>query len=221
MKNNMNTNIRSLYNKFKYNSDERLKAETALKLVKCRDYLVDRALGSVRGMKDGKYKDCPQELIENVIDCLILSDLINLNNVKPIPLTQINKKVKSETYERSIEKMVKHIISDILEFHNEDQISLESEFVKDLGLSELDMVELLMAIEEEFDIEIPDEDIDINFSMGDMIRYISNAPKRHQDKVDNKLDSKNIKVNDVSITITDLFDGFAKLFNGGDPFGPK
>ena len=57
----------------------------------------------------------------------------------------------------SIEERVKNIVAEQLG-SGEDEISNESSFIDDLGADSLDTVELVMALEEEFDIEIPDDD---------------------------------------------------------------
>lgn len=57
------------------------------------------------------------------------------------------------------------------------QISSGSHFSNDLGLDSLDTVEVVMAIEEEFSIEIPDKDADEIRTVGDAIKYISEAPE--------------------------------------------
>jgi len=53
-----------------------------------------------------------------------------------------------------------------------DEVSLESSFIDDLGADSLDIVELLMALEEEFDIEIPDEEAEKLVTVGDVVEYI-------------------------------------------------
>ena len=53
-----------------------------------------------------------------------------------------------------------------------DEIKMESSFVDDLGADSLDIVELIMALEEEFDIEIPDEDAEKISIVGDIVEYI-------------------------------------------------
>lgn len=53
-----------------------------------------------------------------------------------------------------------------------DQVTLESNFVDDLGADSLDTVELIMAFEEEFDIEIPDTDAEKIKTVQDVIDYI-------------------------------------------------
>lgn len=54
----------------------------------------------------------------------------------------------------------------------EDEITMESSFVDDLGADSLDIVELIMALEEEFNIEIPDDEAEKIASVGDIIEYI-------------------------------------------------
>jgi acyl carrier protein len=71
---------------------------------------------------------------------------------------------------------VKERISDILGVDAED-VSMESNFIDDLGADSLDIVELIMALEEEFDIEIPDEEAEKIQSVGDVVDYI----KEHSD----------------------------------------
>ena len=65
---------------------------------------------------------------------------------------------------------LKEIIVDRLDVE-EDQIVPEASFVEDLGADSLDIVELIMGIEEEFDIEIPDEDAEKLTSVGEAMNY--------------------------------------------------
>ncbi len=53
-----------------------------------------------------------------------------------------------------------------------DEITTDSSFIDDLGADSLDIVELIMALEEEFDIEIPDEDAEKIVNVGDVVEYI-------------------------------------------------
>lgn len=55
-----------------------------------------------------------------------------------------------------------------------EDVTMESSFIDDLGADSLDIVELLMALEEEFDIEIPDEEAEKLASVGDVVEYIKN-----------------------------------------------
>lgn len=66
---------------------------------------------------------------------------------------------------------VKKIISEQLGV-DEGEISPESHFIDDLGADSLDTVELVMALEEEFGIEIPDEDAEKIQTVGDVSKYI-------------------------------------------------
>jgi acyl carrier protein len=66
---------------------------------------------------------------------------------------------------------VKGIIVDQLGV-SEDDVTTEATFLGDLGADSLDLVELIMALEEEFDIEIPDEDAEKLQTVGDAVDYI-------------------------------------------------
>ncbi|MGI6129005.1 MAG: acyl carrier protein [bacterium] len=66
---------------------------------------------------------------------------------------------------------VKEIIVDQLGV-DEDTVTLEASFVDDLGADSLDIVELVMALEEDFGIEIPDEDAEKIATVGDAVEYI-------------------------------------------------
>jgi acyl carrier protein len=71
----------------------------------------------------------------------------------------------------SIEQRVKDIIVEQLGVE-EDEVSSEASFIDDLGADSLDTVELVMAFEEEFNIEIPDEDAEGISTVQDAIDYI-------------------------------------------------
>jgi 3-oxoacyl-[acyl-carrier-protein] synthase II len=71
----------------------------------------------------------------------------------------------------SIEKRVKEIIVEQLGV-NESEVTPEAKFVDDLGADSLDLVELVMALEEEYNIEISDEDAEKILTVGDAIEYI-------------------------------------------------
>ena len=71
----------------------------------------------------------------------------------------------------SVEERVKKIIVEQLGVE-EDEVNPNSKFIEDLGADSLDTVELVMAFEEEFDLEIPDEDAEKITTVGDAISYI-------------------------------------------------
>ncbi len=71
----------------------------------------------------------------------------------------------------SVEQRVKEIIADQLGVEIE-KITPEAKFVDDLGADSLDVVELIMAFEEEFGVEIPDEDAEKIATVGDVLNYI-------------------------------------------------
>ncbi|MHC4953927.1 MAG: acyl carrier protein [Planctomycetota bacterium] len=58
-----------------------------------------------------------------------------------------------------------------------DKISLETSFIQDLGADSLDTVELVMEFEDEFDLNIPDEDAEKIQTVGDAIKYINEHAK--------------------------------------------
>ncbi len=71
----------------------------------------------------------------------------------------------------SVDEKVKDIISEQLGVKKEE-IKPESSFIDDLGADSLDTVEVVMALEEEFGIEIPDEDAEKITTVGDATKYI-------------------------------------------------
>jgi acyl carrier protein len=72
----------------------------------------------------------------------------------------------------NLEEKVRKIIADTLS-KTEGEIKLESSLTEDLGADSLEIVELAMAMEEEFSIEIPDEDIEKISTVKDIIDYIN------------------------------------------------
>ena len=73
--------------------------------------------------------------------------------------------------DKSIEEKVKDIIVEQLGV-NPEQVTPTASFIEDLGADSLDTVELVMALEEEFGHEIPDEQAEKLQSVGDVIKYI-------------------------------------------------
>ncbi|MFQ6672501.1 MAG: acyl carrier protein [Candidatus Tectimicrobiota bacterium] len=76
----------------------------------------------------------------------------------------------------SLEQRVREIIVEQLGVE-EDEVTPKASFIDDLGADSLDTVELIMAFEEEFDIEIPDEEAEKIITVQDAVDYV----KRHQE----------------------------------------
>jgi acyl carrier protein len=57
---------------------------------------------------------------------------------------------------------------------DKDQIQMDTAITDDLGADSLDLVEVLMSCEDEFDVEIPDEEAEKFKNVGDLVRYIEN-----------------------------------------------
>lgn len=66
---------------------------------------------------------------------------------------------------------VKDIIVDQLDV-DEDKITMDSSITDDLGADSLDVVDLIMSLEEEFDIKIPDEEVENVKTVGDIVKFI-------------------------------------------------
>jgi acyl carrier protein len=79
--------------------------------------------------------------------------------------------------EKSVPDRVKEIIVEQLGV-NPDQVTPEAKFIEDLGADSLDTVELVMAFEEEFGAEIPDEDAEKLQTVGDVIKYIEERAEK-------------------------------------------
>lgn len=78
--------------------------------------------------------------------------------------------------ERDIEAEVRRIIKEQLDVQ-ESEIKLESTFIDDLGADSLGLVELVLAFEEAFEIDIPDEDTEKIRSVGDAVEYVKSHIK--------------------------------------------
>jgi acyl carrier protein len=73
----------------------------------------------------------------------------------------------------SLENKVKQIIISNLQLNENEKITENSSFTEDLGADSLDVVELVMALEEEFDIEISDNDSEKLNTFGDVIKFLT------------------------------------------------
>lgn len=77
----------------------------------------------------------------------------------------------------AVDDRVKSIIAEQLGVKKEE-VADQSKFIDDLGADSLDTVELVMALEEEFGIEIPDEDAEKMMTVGEAIKYIETKAKQ-------------------------------------------
>lgn len=73
----------------------------------------------------------------------------------------------------AIFEKVKEVIIEQLAVE-EDSVKLDTSFIDDLGADSLDIVELIMALEEEFDLQIPDSEAEKIMTVGDVVEYIKN-----------------------------------------------
>ena len=76
-----------------------------------------------------------------------------------------------------VEERVKRIVAEQLGV-NEDEVKSASSFIDDLGADSLDTVELVMALEEEFDIEIPDEVAEKITTVGEAVKHIEEVAEK-------------------------------------------
>ena len=79
--------------------------------------------------------------------------------------------------DKPIEEKVKDIIVEQFGV-NPEQVTPTASFIEDLGADSLDIVELVMAFEEEFSVEVPDEDAEKLQTVGDVIKYIEERAKQ-------------------------------------------
>lgn len=79
--------------------------------------------------------------------------------------------------DKPIEEKVKDIIVEQLGV-NPEQVTPQASFIEDLGADSLDIVELVMAFEEEFNVEVPDEDAEKLQTVGDVIKYIEDKQNK-------------------------------------------
>ena len=68
---------------------------------------------------------------------------------------------------------IKKLLADQLDV-DENEMTMDTNIAKDLGADSLDVVELLMSIEDEFEVEIPDEEIENIRTIGELTEYIQN-----------------------------------------------
>jgi len=100
-----------------------------------------------------------------------LALIAKLNKLVSTALKHLFIIIRGDSKLSNIEERVKKIVVEQLGV-KEEEVSKEASFVDDLGADSLDTVELVMALEEEFDTEIPDEDAEKIRTVGQAIEYI-------------------------------------------------
>ncbi len=78
----------------------------------------------------------------------------------------------TEVKKESTFELVKRIVKDNLKVEDDSMITMEAGFIDDLKADSLDIVEVIMAFETEFGVEIPDADAEKILTVGDAVRYI-------------------------------------------------
>ncbi|GAA7151432.1 hypothetical protein HpBGD46_10910 [Helicobacter pylori] len=92
------------------------------------------------------------------------------NNLREWRRTK-NQQNNNKAFNTNLFETIRAVIAEQLEI-DVSQVTPEAKFVKDLGVDSLDIVELIMALEERFGIEIPDEQAEKIVNVGDVMRYI-------------------------------------------------
>ncbi|MBZ2175834.1 acyl carrier protein [Schnuerera sp. xch1] len=72
---------------------------------------------------------------------------------------------------------VRNIIGETLEIDDVESITMETSIMDDLDADSLDAVEIMMALEDEFSVEIPDEDAETFENIGDIVKYVETKIK--------------------------------------------
>ena len=91
----------------------------------------------------------------------------------PANAPQVGGRTKGESRcPHLLKKESAHIICDQLAVEPE-KVTLTASFIDDLGADSLDIVELVMTMEEEFDLDIPDEDAEKMKTVGDVVKYVA------------------------------------------------
>ncbi len=123
---------------------------------------LDYSLANLSRLRE--YKETNEEFYQ---ECLNDSDL--QNNLRE--WRRQKKDYNSSVLSSALFEQVRSIIAEQLNV-DAAQVTPEAEFVKDLGVDSLDVVELIMALEEKFGIEIPDEQAEKIVNVGDVVKYI-------------------------------------------------
>jgi acyl carrier protein len=119
------------------------------------------------------------KMIDNFSNSFTCHAVPGLSGSRWTYLRATNTKRTNFMAEKSIEEKVKDIIVEQLGV-NPEQVTPQASFIEDLGADSLDIVELVMAFEEEFGVEVPDEDAEKLQTVGDVIKYIEEKSSKQQ-----------------------------------------
>ena len=114
---------------------------------------------------------CPPVRVGNLIDKAPDSFTCHPYRERLNPAPKAIGNLKEFMSDKPIEEKVKDIIVEQLGV-NPEQVTPTASFIEDLGADSLDIVELVMAFEEEFSVEVPDEDAEKLQTVGDVTKYI-------------------------------------------------
>ena len=122
---------------------------------------------------------CSRNLIDILFNSFTCDAVAGLSGSCRTYLRATNTNRTNFMAEKSIEEKVKDIIVEQLGV-NPEQVTPQASFIEDLGADSLDIVELVMAFEEEFGVEVPDEDAEKLQTVGDVIKYIEEKSSKQQ-----------------------------------------
>ncbi|WP_120924899.1 acyl carrier protein [Helicobacter pylori] len=158
---------RSLFYLDWYDFDKKQIKEAREEIDSCNELLqLDYSLANLSILKG--YKERNNEVYQSELnDKELQNDLWEWRRTK----NQQNNNKTFNTNDTNLFETIRAVIAEQLEI-DVSQVTPEAKFVKDLGVDSLDIVELIMALEERFGIEIPDEQAEKIVNVGDVMRYI-------------------------------------------------
>jgi len=131
------------------------------------------------GMSPFPLCHCSRNLIDILFNSFTCDAVAGMSGSCRAYSCAINTNRTNFMAEKSIEEKVKDIIVEQLGV-NPEQVTPQASFIEDLGADSLDIVELVMAFEEEFGVEVPDEDAEKLQTVGDVIKYIEEKSSKQQ-----------------------------------------
>ena len=143
------------------------------------DALICRRLAPPCESERNRDSHCSRNLIDILFNSFTCDAVAGMSGSCRAYSCAINTNRTNFMAEKSIEEKVKDIIVEQLGV-NPEQVTPQASFIEDLGADSLDIVELVMAFEEEFGVEVPDEDAEKLQTVGDVIKYIEEKSSKQQ-----------------------------------------